>query len=82
VIQGFQNPRKQLKMDNGLHSARIAPFSQLVHDWFWYAKTGNTLEGGPTERGSPMPIDEAQIISPGYAFGAGLTDCFLLPGSQ
>ncbi len=80
VIQRFQNARKQLKVDNGLHSARIASFSHSVHDWFWYDETGNTLEGGPTERGSPMSIDETQIVSPDQALSTGLTDRFLLPG--
>jgi hypothetical protein len=56
VIQGFQNAGKQLKVDDGLHSAGIAPFSQLAHDLFWYGESAHPFEGGPTESRSPMAI--------------------------
>jgi hypothetical protein len=70
-----------LKVEDGLHSAGIAPLSQLTHDLLRYGETVNPLEGSPTESRSPMAINKAQIVSPDYALGAGLADCFVLPGS-
>jgi hypothetical protein len=68
-------------MENGLHSAGIAPLSQLAYDLIRYSETFNPLEGGPAESRSPMAINKAQIVSPGYALIAGLADGFLLTGS-
>jgi hypothetical protein len=70
-----------LKVEDGLHSAGIAPLSQLAHDLFGYRETVNPLEGSPTESRGPMAIDKAQIVSPDYALCAGPANCFVLPGA-